>query len=211
MVALWLILRRHTCSVAGAERAYVLIAAIVSWVLLSSAPGLAALGPRWVPYQELKLACFVAALVAPTFRSGIAGIAMHGGGAIVQYLTLDAVVRGRMAAGEPLATVTFLVGGFVTLVVRYRSLMHERAAEAMASLLYVRDLMNTPLQTIELGTALLRDESAPSALPTLTMIQNAVASMRQLNDIKSGALWPRGTPESSPAAAPASPSRNGQT
>jgi hypothetical protein len=94
------------------------------------------------------------------------------------YFAFPPEIRAHLALGEPWATLSFGAFALVALVHRVRLLRVERTAtraqaEAewlarLAAMCFaVKDLANTPLQTLRLSTALLRrrhpEEQAPLA------------------------------------------------
>jgi hypothetical protein len=121
---------------------------------------------RWVPFQVHKLSVLTAALIAPELAAGIAVIALFAGSAMLQYVTFDAAVRARLLTAEPWPMIAYAAFAVVVLVHRMRrqslelALLQARAETLVLRrfaerLLAVRDLANTPLQTIEANTALL--------------------------------------------------------
>ena len=117
---------------------------------------------RWVPFEPNKLSALALAMIAPpAWWVGITGILMFVGSAVVHDLVVSDVVRARMAAGEPLGVVAYGVFALVLLGVKQRgrileaTLAHERsekiALERVARVaMSLRDLANTPTQTLEL-------------------------------------------------------------
>jgi hypothetical protein len=121
---------------------------------------------HWVPFQAHKLSVLTAALFAPELVSGLAVIALFAGGAVLQYWSFDPALRVRIDSAEPWPVIGFAAFAMVVLIHRMRRQSLELAllqarAETMVlrrfaeRLLAVRDLANTPLQTIEANTALL--------------------------------------------------------
>src|SRR5581483_616261 len=122
-------------------------------------------GPAWMPFQAHKLSVLTAAMIAPELISGVVSIALFGGGALLQLATFAPELRARLSVGEPWAMLAFAAFSLVVLANRLRRQSVELAlAEARAEslvlrriarrLLAVRDLANTPLQTLEANIAL---------------------------------------------------------
>jgi hypothetical protein len=124
--------------------------------------GRAAEGLRWVPYEPTKLSALTLALLAPpSLWVGAIAILMFVGSGLAHHLVLSDAIRARMASAEPWALISYGVFALVLLGFRYRrrelqaELEHERAdrlaLERVADVaLALRDLANTPVQTIEL-------------------------------------------------------------
>jgi hypothetical protein len=128
----------------------------------------AAQGEWWMPFQAHKLSVLTAALIAPDVAVGLATIAIYAGSAVVQLTTFNPFVRAELALGEPWAMIAFAAFSVVLLLNRVRrqsmelALVHARGeAEALRRfarrLLAVRDLANTPLQTLEANAALVAE------------------------------------------------------
>ncbi len=142
--------------------------------------------PGWVPFRPNQLGCLVAALVAPTMLAGILAIAAHAGSALLLLWSVPQAVTQ-----EPLATIAFASAGVFVLVFRFRQLalrdqMQKAQAESEAvrdlarSFLQVRDLMNTPLQTLELALSWLgKEEAVDGAI--LSGANQALEQLRSLN------------------------------
>jgi hypothetical protein len=163
-----LLARRHrpseTLSVAAAL-ANVGMVVFALW----GADDLLAREPRtWVPFQPHKLSVLALALVAPTPPwVGVASILAVTLAAVAQYLTFPPEVQAHLAVEEPWATLAFGAFALVTFAHRLRLLRIEREAahaqaeadalKRLASIgLAVRDLSNTPLQTLRIAVGLLR-------------------------------------------------------
>jgi hypothetical protein len=182
---------RH--SLALARVSFVLNAAAIIFALwLTAVPDIAS-GRVATPFQAHKLAILVVALLAPDVTVGLLCIAGYAGTAIGRYALFDPAMRERVSAGEPWVLVAYTLVGATLLVYRLRGFamelrMHRAQAEAAAlddlarTLLIMRDLANTPLQTIELNLALMR-RRAPQVEPMLGRIDRALDRLRELNEI----------------------------
>jgi hypothetical protein len=151
----------------------VVIAAILA--ALSWTDGvLAHADPHWYPFDAHKLGALTVALLAPpSLWVGLLAIAGFTVMPLVELHAWEPEVRARLSAA-PWATVAY--GAFACAVYalqmrRYALLRRAARAEAEAAalerfarmVLAVRDLANTPLQTVELTAALLRRRGEPDA------------------------------------------------
>jgi hypothetical protein len=144
----------------------------------------------WIPFRPHQLGIFTTALLAPVpLWSGLIAIAMFLGGAEIHWYLFDAADRARLAGGQAGVLWVYAMFGVVLLVFRYRRVEAERArlraeGEAAAlerlarTLLALRDLANTPLQTIEIGVALLGHTQGDQH-PLLERIERAVTRLRE--------------------------------
>lgn len=124
-------------------------------------------GRPWTPFQGAKVAALVTALLAPEvpWLQVTSVIAMIGE-SLIQYVGFPSEVRARLAMDEPLST--FVYGGLALLLFFYRYRRYEMARQAARaraeaaslqrlaqSLLAVRDLTNTPLQTLQISVEMI--------------------------------------------------------
>jgi hypothetical protein len=150
-----------------------------------------ALSPApWVPFQPHKLGAMAVALLAPTrVWSGAVSIALFVGSAALHWSLFTPAQRAR-APDEPwaiLAFGTFAAGIYAYRVYTQRKEQHmaEALGEARISerlpriVLALQDLANTPLQTLELTSALLAHRGASPAL--IERMQRSLARLRDLN------------------------------
>jgi hypothetical protein len=149
-------------------------------------------GLIWVPMTGHRLVMLAIGVLAPT------GLWLGGG--LIAAFALEAVVLwfalglgshpGVRSPWEP--WVTLIYGGVALAMLAYRVRSHHielklrevraeaEALERLARLfLAVRDATNTPLQTLELSIALLRQRS-PESEPTLAAMERAVQRVRSL-------------------------------
>src|SRR5262249_35837537 len=102
-------------------------------------------------------------------------------------------VRTSMDAAEPWPIFAFGLAGILALVYRFRRAQLQQnfarvqaqnfAIKQLASaFLNIRDLMNTPLQVIELSTRILRDPSA-SQKSVIDNIDRSVQRLREINSV----------------------------
>ncbi|MGZ6064372.1 MAG: hypothetical protein ACXWVM_18350 [Polyangiales bacterium] len=166
--------------------------AILAWV---ADAGRAAQGVYWVPYEANKMAILAIALVAPPrLWVGLAAEALYLGTALVHDALFAPHVHQKMAAGEPWATLGYSVIGVVLLVFRLRGnathdeVVRLRAEEALrkeaAGVFFaIRDLANTPLQTLEVSVQLLARNTDPDVVRVTGWIQRSVQRLRRLNQL----------------------------
>lgn len=182
---------RRSASVRFAETLFVVNLLAVTFAVVAANQFMVGHAGRWVPFQAQKLGCLVAPLVAPSFRCGLLGLAVHGGSAIIQYSLFPEVTRESIAFGEPTASVAFALAGLMTLLYRYGSVaLEQRFAEATAETkamqqvtdvsFALKDLMNTPLQTLTFAVDLLRtgDVTKPQVLDK---IESSVKRLTEIN------------------------------
>jgi hypothetical protein len=143
--------------------------AFIVLALWVSSCHLAVMAPAWVPFQEHKLAVLAVALLAPAeVWVGVVTIALYSGSALLKYAGFDAATRHRLPIGEPWATLAFTVFALALLAYRIRRIAVEQALvqanaeaallEGMARrLLALKDMANTPLQTLEADAAALAE------------------------------------------------------
>jgi hypothetical protein len=148
-------------------------------------------GRPWVPFQANKLGMVTVALLAPELWVGIASIVGYIGSALVQMLTFSEAARARFALGEPWATIVIGVFSAVLLGYRIRHIALERNlaranAEVVTTqkfarvLLAVRDLSNTPLQTITLAAETARSRHADLE-PVMALVDRSLEKLRHLD------------------------------
>lgn len=148
---------------------------------------------HWVPFQGDKLGCLLAAFLAPDFFSGLITVAAHSLSSVVVYEFFPEALQKKIAFGEPVASLAFALAGLLTLISRFRRILIENEfrrlqAQALAmqkvarTVLKIKDLMNTPLQSIRFACAIQceqkdRDEKA------LKSLEQAVKELGQLNSL----------------------------
>ncbi|HLK90845.1 MAG TPA: hypothetical protein VKZ18_13185 [Polyangia bacterium] len=154
----------------------------------------AAHGLRWVPYEPAKLSVLTLAVIAPPgWATGAGAIAMFVGSSLIHHALLGDAVRARMSAGEPFAIIAYGVFALVLLGFKQRSyalrlelsraraekVAIERVARVAMAL---RDLANTPVQTLELIRQQLLAEGLQRRAQTDRM-GRALERLRRLNDL----------------------------
>jgi hypothetical protein len=191
LVAALLVVRRHTVTVRFASRAFVVNSAAVVVMLWIVHPYLAhTVG--FSPFLATKLGAVASGFLAPSRWSGVIAIVGFAGSASVQHLLFDP----ERTAGEPWTTLVYGAAGLALLFHLQhmrrmeREMVHarveQRALEDLARrLMAMRDLANTPLQTIELTVGNLR-ERAPEHAAALDRIERALERLRGIRGFLSG-------------------------
>jgi hypothetical protein len=166
--------------------AVILVALWITSGAYAAAPG------NWIPFQANKLGALAAAMLAPTFVSGAVAIAGFAGMALLKYLMLPSALQDRFSLGEPWTILIYAIFGMALLGyraqrialarrmlrIRTESIATQRLARAFLAL---RDFTNTPLQTIELAAAVIR-QSHPQLASTLDRIDRSVDRLYRLNN-----------------------------
>lgn len=144
-------------------------------------------------FQAHKLGALLVALIGPELVPGVLSILAYIVSAQVKVALMSAAERASVSAGEMWILGTIGLIAIVLLVYRLRGLANERRmvraqAEAAALdrfahvALALRDLSNTPLQTLELGVSLLRTR-APELAPDIARLERALGRLHQLNGV----------------------------
>ena len=185
--------RRKTPSVQGASIIYLVNTASVITVLLLTNLQFAVSERNWEPFQAAKLGCLISAMVAPGFWVGLASILAYFLSALLQFeVFFPPEIKAQVAATEPWPMLAFALAGVFALVYRFRGAQLEQelarieaqnfAIKQLAqAFLNIRDLMNTPLQVIELSIDLLRKSNDPNK----RIIERIDRSMERLREINS--------------------------
>jgi hypothetical protein len=190
---MFLFARRAHASRRGAAAAFLVDAAALIALLWHGNAHWALLGARWAPFQANKLGAFIVGLLTPELWVGVVAILGYGLSAVLQWSLFAPEVRASLAVGEPAITLVFMAFGLALLVQSLRRFALERrlvrrqeeavTLERLArALLAVRDLTNTPVQTIEFTAALLRARN-PELGPALERLDRAIASLHELNHV----------------------------
>ena len=188
-----LYIRRKKASVNFAYIIYLLNTASVATVLLLTNQQFATSTQNWAPFQASKLGCLIAAMLAPGFWPGLVSILAYCLSAVLQFEFFFPMGIKAELAGEPWPTVAFGLAGVLALVYRFRrAQLEQEVARVQAqnlaikrlanAFLSIRDLMNTPLQVIELSMNLLRHSNEPSEA-TIDRIDRSVQRLREINSV----------------------------
>jgi len=165
--------------------AVILVALWITSGAFAAAPG------RWIPFQANKLGVIAAAVLAPGLVTGLVAIGGFVGMAVIRYLTLSAALQQRLPISEPWAILIYAV--FAVAILGYRvhsvrlarrmfrirteSIATQRLARTFLSL---RDFTNTPLQTIELASNIVR-KRCPDLAPLVDRIDRSLDRLYRLN------------------------------
>jgi hypothetical protein len=193
---LWARRARPSLAQAGAASvACTLLTLPAQWYSMSVFASMLEARP-WTPFQGMKLLSILIALIGPEIPLVIVtDVLLLISSSLIQYLTFPAAVRAHFAFDEPGATLMY--GGMALLLFYYRWRRHEAArqvarAEAQSAslqqlarvFLAVRDLTNTPLQTLQVCVELLA-RRIPRIGPELPRMQRSLARLRELDGILS--------------------------
>ena len=206
LVALgWLGWRRSRASRRELVTMFVVIGAPLFYVFWLDEIGRAALRGFWIPFTGPKMAVIGVALLAPTLELGVVLIGLFTVETSVLALLSHLAGRREVVAGEPWVTFAYAIIALGLLIDRVRRQRAEAFAvraqarsEEMARLarvaLALRDLANTPLQTLRVNAALLRQQPVDGAV--MARIDRALDRMCELNRVlarwESGARWAPG-------------------
>jgi hypothetical protein len=149
--------------------------------------------PGWVPFRPHHLGLVaVAVLAPPAMWAGLTSVALFVGTALVQLYTFPPALREQQT-GEP--WIILVYGIFATVLLLYRAqrmaadqarIRAESDARAMQrlarSFLALRDLTNTPLQTLVLSAAQLRERN-PGLEELAGRIDRAVERLQEATRI----------------------------
>jgi hypothetical protein len=189
-LALLLLVRRRRPTRRLAEWTFSLNNVVILFALWMTSSAYAHM-PNWLPFQANKLGALAASLLAPSLWTGLSSIVAFVGTAILKIQVIPRSVRIHLPLGEPWALLIYGVFGVALLVHRVRGLEFERrllraqseaaaAQELARTLLAVRDFANTPIQTLELGTDLIR-RNHPELSPLLDRLDRSIARLMELN------------------------------
>jgi len=194
LLLIFLFIRRTTPSVRSASVVYLVNCVSVITVLLLTNLQFAVLEPNWVPFEATKLGCLIAAMVAPGFWVGLVSILAYFFSAFLQFeIFFPPEIRSQVADAEPWPLLAFALAGVLALVYRFRRAQLEQEiayveAQSFAikrlanAFLNIRDLMNTPLQVIELSIDLLR-KSNHGNKPVIDRIDHSMQMLREINSV----------------------------
>jgi hypothetical protein len=194
LLLIFLFIRRKTPSVRWASVVYLVNTASVITVLVLTNLQFAVSEPNWVPFEATKLGCLIAAMVAPGFWVGLVSILAYFFSAFLQFeIFFPPEIRSQVADAEPWPLLAFALAGVLALVYRFRRAQLEQEiayveAQSFAikrlanAFLNIRDLMNTPLQVIELSIDLLR-KSNHGNKPVIDRIDHSMQMLREINSV----------------------------
>jgi hypothetical protein len=194
LLLIFLLIRWKTPSVRWASVVYLVNTASVITVLVLTNLQFAVSEPNWVPFEATKLGCLIAAMVAPGFWVGLVSILAYFFSAFLQFeIFFPPEIRSQVADAEPWPLLAFALAGVLALVYRFRRAQLEQEiayveAQSFAikrlanAFLNIRDLMNTPLQVIELSIDVLR-KSNHGNKPVIDRIDHSMQMLREINSV----------------------------
>ncbi|UJR84666.1 Hypothetical protein I5071_67450 [Sandaracinus amylolyticus] len=172
---------------------FVVNSAAIALALFVRDPYYAAFAEHWIPFQGSKLCCVIVAVLAPRLWAGVLATILHAGSSVLAFALLPPDVREQIAFGEP--SVTIGVGVLTAAVLAHRlrreSLEREllraqteaAAAQHLArTVLAIRHLANTPVQTIALTSALL-SQRHPGERSLIARQERAVEKLRRIDEL----------------------------
>jgi hypothetical protein len=192
LLVLWLRRARPSVALGSVLFLVVLLPTLVMVWLVDQARAFD--GRHWVPYEPNKLSALTLAIIAPPgWVVGVTGILLFVGSALVHHLLLADVIQARMASGEPLGIIAYGAFALALLALRQRGrslqieLARARAEKQMLErvahlALLLRDLANTPTQTLELIRYELEVQGARAGVLAERM-GRALQRLRRLNEI----------------------------
>jgi hypothetical protein len=203
LLAAILVLRRQRATLAFSSGIFLLNNAVLLWFLWTTAPYFSGSAAPWTPFQANKLGMLIVAALGPELLPGAVVIL---GFLLSALVRMDRLTEAQGRSNEPTILVVFAIVALALLVFRVRGMQLERAlarskAEADAAhelnrrLLSLRDLANTPLQSIEVGVALL-EKQCPEAIGVTEKLARAVERMRNLQPLLSEPAEPEERPTS---------------
>jgi hypothetical protein len=145
-------------------------------------------GGRAEVFEWIKLSLLVIAMASPSIPIGLPWLAAFGLVPFLLTMSWPAGLRALLPLGEPWLTGVFVLAAAGIMVFRQRAAVLQRelararadkvAAERVARLsIAVRDLSNSPLQTLSSGVALLADQSPE----VRTRMERAVRKLHDIN------------------------------
>lgn len=205
------LVRRRSPTVAFGTAAFLVLNTAIIVAISATTQQIVEAGINYVPFRQHQLGAVAVALLAPPrLWVGVVAILGFVGAAVVQFALFEPAVRASVPYGDPWATIAF--GGFALALLVYR-LRADRAARAVAraqaevesyqlyarAVLAIRDLSNSPLQTLINTIAILRargpelDTIADRLERTaarLTELEEATRPFEEILDLEDGdASW----------------------
>jgi hypothetical protein len=195
ILAIVLCARRNRLTAAQCSTVFVLNCFAATFALWHTSGWFATAGRAWIPFQANKLGALSVPLFMPLPWAGLLSVGMLALMPIVKYYVLPVDLRATIAVGEPWITLAYGIFGATLLLYRWRTLHAEREAFQLSServalerfarkLLAIRDLTNTPVQTIGLTMVLIR-KHFPEAENLLDPADRALTRLEELNRVLS--------------------------
>jgi hypothetical protein len=193
LVVLWMSRAAPSARVAQGTMLFVLAPACAYFWFNDSLR--AAQGACWVPFEGNKVTALACALLAPPSVAVSLVIIGVAASALVHFALMSDAAKATMAAGEPFTTLAYTGIAVAILVYRLRSIeledevlqAHAESAlmqEVALISLAIRDLTNTPVQTLEVLRGLLLKPGAN--LPVIeARMSRALDRLRDLGGLLS--------------------------
>jgi hypothetical protein len=186
-----LVARRRHPTIRLARTVFLLNTAVILVALWITSGAYAAAPGKWIPFQANKLGALAAGVLAPDLATGLISIGGFAGMALLRYAALPGWQQQRFPIGEPWTISIYAVFAIAMLGYRVHSIALSRrmlrvrtefiATQRLAkTFLSLRDFTNTPLQTIELAAAIIRNRS-PELGPVLDRIDRSLDRLYRLN------------------------------
>jgi hypothetical protein len=186
-----LLLQRKGPRIAACRAIFLTIIASTLVTITLNSHQLAQVGRPFLPLLGHKAALLLIGILAPGRWLGWLSIAAITMGGLLQTTMFPS--EARLLAGEPLLTcvIAAVAGGLLVVRMRARaaeralavSLAEATAAERLATIfLAIRDLSNTPLQTLELATRLLELRGEADA-DLVVRMKHSVDQLKRLKEV----------------------------
>ncbi len=145
-----------------------------------------------ISFQTTKLSLLTVSLLTPPLLwVGLSGILAFTFEALIQFALFSETASDRLGQDEPVATLIFAAFAFALLMFRLRSLKTQTEAlraeaeaisirKQMHRLIALKDLMSSPLQTLELNLALI-ERACPECRNLSNRCTVSVARLADLN------------------------------
>jgi hypothetical protein len=158
----------------------------------------------WQPFRPYQIGVLLVAVLAPSpVWAGVSSILVFTVVPLVHLALFSPATRAHLPANVPWVMMAYGISAMTMLIYRLRHLAAERAlvrasTEAAAlhrlarSFLALRDLANTPLQTLALGLRLLRERENGNEYPgpptdvVLDRMRRALERLRESHRLLSG-------------------------
>jgi hypothetical protein len=186
-----LLVRRHRPTTRLTSAVFLVNIGIIVCALWITSGAYAAAPGRWIPFQANKLGALAAAVLAPDLATGLLAIGAFVAMALLRFAMLPSDEQQRFPIGEPWTIVIYAVFAVAMLGYRVHSVALARrvlrirtesiATQRLArTFLALRDVTNTPLQTIELAADIVRAR-CPDMAPVLDRIDRSLDRLYRLN------------------------------
>ncbi len=191
-VIIYLSIRRHRLTLIQATTIYfinLLPASVAVWLANNEFESL--MRP-WAPFQGHKFGVFVVALAAPPrMWIGLSVAFFVGVMTVAQYLSWPEAARVNIVGFEPWQTLISVLFAMILFVLRVRNAQLERRAvrsrirlsvarRFMQRILALKDLSNSPLQIIEMNSAIMRKRH-PEEAQFIDRIDRSLTRLKDVN------------------------------